>query len=230
MRREILSVVDLIHLLLMSTFKNFGLIGCGSVIIATLFSALRYRGKENEPYSVLNHFISELGEVGVSPHASVFNRGLIIGGVLLLPFIIGLGVYLGNLWAIIGIFAGIWTASSCILVGLFPMNQIAPHLRAAISYFRAGLVMVLLFTFAILAQPADHTLVPKTADIFGIFSILAYATFLFLLRKTSVSDQAASDLDTSAVRIRPRFWLTAAIEWLVLVSTILWFFSIALYI
>jgi hypothetical membrane protein len=222
--------INQFNYLILSSFKGFGLAACGVIILAVFFTALRYEGKKHEAYSAMNHFISELGEVGVSKSAGVFNAGLIAGGILLLPFILGLGLYLGNTWAHLGILAGSWAALSCTFVGLFPMNKLTPHLRAAISYFRAGLVMVLLFTFAILARPEDRILIPKFADIFGILSVLTYAVFLFLLRKNDLADQDSTNLDPKTAPERPRFWLTAAMEWAVFFSTVLWFFSIALYI
>ena len=67
---------------------------CGTVLIglAILISAVSYRGKRGETFSLLNYFISELGEVGVSRLARVFNYSMIIGGLLLVPYIIGLGI------------------------------------------------------------------------------------------------------------------------------------------
>lgn len=225
-------MIDLLQLklALLASFKSFGLLGCAVIVLSELVAALAYTGKRQEPYSVLNHFISELGEIGVSRLARVFNGGLIAGGVLLVPFVIGLGLYLGSPWALLGILAGVWAAVSCALVGCFPMNTLTPHIRAAVSYFRSGLVMVLLFTLAILAQPDDRILIPKIADLFGVISVLAYASFLFLLGRQPVGTEATETLDPNVVQERPRFWLTPAIEWAVLFSTILWFFSIAVYI
>jgi len=225
-------VIDLLQLklALLASFKSFGLLGCAVIVLSELATALAYSGKRQEPYSVLNHFISELGEIGVSRLARVFNGGLIAGGILLVPFIVGMGIYLGNPWAILGILAGVWAAVSCVLVGCFPMNNLTPHIRAAVSYFRSGLVMVLLFSLAILAQPEEGTLIPKIADIFGVISVLAYAAFLFLLSRQPVGTEVSDNFDPAAVKERPRFWLTPAIEWAVLFSTILWFFSIAVFI
>lgn len=51
----------------------FGLAGAALVAACSLAAALAYAGPDGEPYSLLNHFISELGEVGVSPLAWLFN-------------------------------------------------------------------------------------------------------------------------------------------------------------
>ncbi len=45
-------------------------------------SALGYEGTQGDAYSVLNHFTSKLGEIGVCYLRWVFNRGLIVAGLL----------------------------------------------------------------------------------------------------------------------------------------------------
>lgn len=69
-----------------------GFLGSAIIVLGSLITAIPYRGKEGESYSILNHFISELGEVGVSRLAPVFNASLIAGGVVLLIFVLGLGL------------------------------------------------------------------------------------------------------------------------------------------
>lgn len=210
---------------LTANYRLFGLAGCLVIIFAMVFTALGYSGKKQEKYSALNHFISELGEAGVSTRARVFNVGLMVGGLLLIPFIIGFGLFLQNLWATLAIIAGVWAAVSCTLVGVFPMNNLNPHVKAAVSYFRAGLAMVFLFGIAILAQPAGQQKVSHLASITSLLAVLAYASFLFLLRKPDDGAQAGESLDPDVIPDRPRVWILAALEWLVFLSTIVWFFA-----
>ncbi|MRS02563.1 hypothetical protein EG832_04965, partial [bacterium] len=89
------SFVSLLYLV----YAHFGWIGSLVILAGCLITALRYRGRSDEKYSILNHFISELGEIGVSKLAMVFNIGMIIGGALFLPFIAGLGIVLDTLWS-----------------------------------------------------------------------------------------------------------------------------------
>ena len=56
-----------------------GQAGICIILLSALIAAASYVGKQNETYSFLNHFISELGEIGVSPLAHIFNGGLILG-------------------------------------------------------------------------------------------------------------------------------------------------------
>jgi len=209
-------------------FFYFGLVGCVVIGLTTLYTSLGYTGKARERFSAGNHFISELGEVGVSSRARIFNAGLIISGAALIPFVIGLGLYLQNTWARLGILAGLWTAIACVCVGLFPMNNISPHIKAAIAYFRGGLVTVLLFNLAILAQPAGQALIPEYALIPGALAVVAYGSFLLLAGKMNGIDQSSSNLDPQQVAERPRFWLLPVVEWAVYFSTVIWFFCIAL--
>ncbi len=213
---------------LVNDFRYFGLAGCVVIFLSVLYSGISYVGKDHEPYSVFNHFISELGEVGVSRKAWVFNAGLILGSLLLIPFIVALGWFLGNIWAKLGILAGLWAAISCICVGIFPMNNLTPHLRAAISYFRAGLATILLFSIGIMAQPTDREVLPKFTNLIGLLSLASYASFLILLRKDESGSEPSRQLDPEVKPERPRVWLSPLLEWIVFFSTILWFFNAAI--
>ncbi len=127
-----------------------GLAGPAIMLIGTLWAAAVYQGKKEETYSPLNHFISELGEVGVSREAAVFNGCLIAGGVTLAVFMAALGVYLGNVWGYLAAAVGVWSGLSCSVVGMVPMNDLMPHIHVANSFFYSGLAAVGLFTIAIL--------------------------------------------------------------------------------
>jgi len=212
----------------MATFRYCGMGGCILLVLAVIWAALGYHGKRQETYSPFNHFISELGEVGVSRRAWAFNAGLIASGILLLPFMIGLGLTLDTVWGKLGILAGLWSAISIILVGVFSMDNITPHMRAAVSYFRGGLVTVFFFGVAILAQPAGRQAVPQYANILSLLAFAAYASFLILMGDHKVGGETGSILNPEDTPTRPRFWLFAILEWAVFFSTILWFFCIAL--
>ena len=136
----------------------FGFSGTGLIILAVLFPILLYRGKRGERFSMLNHFISELGEVGVSRAAGVFNAGMGLAGLVMLPYVVGLGLAFGSLLGWLGSIAGIIAVLGVAAVGVFPINYIKLHAIAAVTYFRAGLVMVFFFGLAIFFQPAGKTL------------------------------------------------------------------------
>ena len=71
------------------------------LLLSALMPAAFYIGRENETYSFLNHFISELGEIGVSPFAYIFNGGLILGGICISSFMLGLAIHIGGSWGLI---------------------------------------------------------------------------------------------------------------------------------
>jgi hypothetical membrane protein len=209
---------------LTETYRFFGLAGCLVIIFAMLSAGAGYSGRKQEKYSPLNHFISELGEAGVSARAQVFNYGLIVGGALLIPFVIGFGVVLSSVWAILATVAGVWAAVSCILVGMFPMNNLEPHIKAAVSYFRSGLVMMLLFGIAILMQPPGRVKISLLASTASLLGVMAYGSFLFLGRMPESAPLSTDDPDPDLIPDRPRVWGMAVLEWLVFASTIVWFF------
>jgi hypothetical membrane protein len=195
-----------------------------------LVTGLVYRGKQGERYSVFNHFISELGEPGVSRLAPLFNFGLIAGGLVLIPFIVGMGLALGSLWGKIALIVGVWTALSCAAVGVFPMNHEKSHIWVAMSYFRSGLVMVLLFSLAVFAQTEEFEIIPKLSNLAGLLSVGCYAAFLFITDTGKKKDETKEEpLDPESHPERPRFWRTTILEWAVFFSTILWFLIVALF-
>lgn len=130
-------------------FIIFSIAGCFFAGAGSLVSGAAYRGKEGERYSPLNHFISELGEVGVSRRAWTFNIGFILSGLCLVLGSLSLGLMINTLLSKIAMGVGVISAFSLAMVGVFPMNKIKPHTIAAVTYFRSGLVMVILFSLAI---------------------------------------------------------------------------------
>lgn len=202
-------------------FSAFGLAGAALISFCISISALMYRGRAGETYSIFNHFISELGEVGVSKLAWLFNFGLIAGGLLFLLFVIGMGQAIPGRLSKIAMLSGMVSSISLSAVGIFPMNNIGPHTQAAMMYFRAGLLTVLLFGVAVQLQKRGQEAIDKRANLAGIVAFLTY--FLFLaypyFRSVSLGDSLSS---------RPAFMPLAVLEWSIFFGTILWFFVIAL--
>ena len=211
----------------MDKLSWFGITGALLVMLAVAYSAGVYRGRQGESFSLLNHFISELGEVGVSPGARIFNTTLIVGGLLFLPFIFGLGLALGSLLGGLGTLAGLVAGLALAAVGIFPMNDSENHSRAALLYFRAGLGMVIFLGLAILFQPAGRTAIPMAANLLSLLAAVCYATYLLLVR-TKPQEDSAGELEPESSPDRPRFWLLPTVEWGIFFSTILWLFGMAL--
>ncbi|MGB8215116.1 MAG: DUF998 domain-containing protein [Anaerolineales bacterium] len=210
--------------------RNFCFAGTGLIILAVFYPLLVYRGRSGERYSLLNHFISELGEVGISRAARAFNAGLLLGGLALLPYIIHLGIAFGGLFGWLGTATGILAVLGVAAVGVFPMNNLKLHTIAAMTYFRAGLAMVFFFGLAILFQPAGRLVIPAAANLLSLVACLAYAAFLAHPLFKKKGPKPAEMLDPQQKPERPRFWASPSLEWLVFFATIAWLFGMACFI
>src|SRR5437868_2966238 len=93
----------------------------------TVLTAASFIGRNEEPFSIRDHFISELGEVGTSQLAQLFNATLMASGAIVVGFMVGLGLHIANRWAIAAASLGIISGVSCMLVGVIPMNNLPPH-------------------------------------------------------------------------------------------------------
>src|SRR5688572_14057610 len=71
-----------------------GLLSAVGIMLAFLIVAIAYRGRIGESYSPINHVVSELGEVGISRLAWLFNGSLIIGGIGILLGLISLALHI----------------------------------------------------------------------------------------------------------------------------------------
>ena len=210
--------------------RIFCFAGIGLIVLASFYPALVYRGKRGERYSPLNHFISELGEMGVSRAARVFNIGLFLGGLALLPYVIGLGMKFGSLPGWLGAAAGTIAVLGVAAVGVFPMNNLQPHTIAAMTYFRAGLVMVFFFGLAIVFQPEGKVVIPALANLLSLLAFLAYAAFLVLPSMMKKEQKPMDTLDPDQTPERPRIWAMPTLEWSVFFSSIIWLFGMAFFI
>lgn len=209
-----------------TNFIMLSSLGSSFAILGTLISALAFQGKRAERFSPLNHFISELGEVGVSRLAWVFNLGLILSGLCLIPACIILGLLIPSVLAKIGLVAGVMTALGLSLVGVFPMNNLRPHGKAAMTFFRSGLLMVLAFSSAIAIQYQSSLVLPREYALAGLPAILAFAGFLLMMRDASI--QGSEDPLQPIAGERPKIWMMPILEWAIFLTIILWFLLISL--
>jgi hypothetical membrane protein len=166
-------------------FEYFGI--AGSVITAAgiIITALGFAG-----YSVLNHFISELGMQSESPWAVVFNIGLIAGGLLFLVFLLGTQTVLDSRLAKWSRVAGYITAIGTSFVGIFPADVfIWGHIVAAQMFFIGGLFTVLGFSVAILRQKEPK--IGKWMSVAGAVVVVIFVVFVIELQ-VLISNPATS--------------------------------------
>ena len=206
--------------------RKSGAAGAGIILAGSLLAALFYRGRLGEAYNPLNHFVSELGEVGISSAAWAFNGGLLIGGVLLVIFLAGLGRriggWLGALFGAVGLACGICGTA----VGAVPMNNLLPHIFWARSFFNLGLGTMLFFSLiALLGRPG----LPRRLAIPGIAATAAFGAFLAIPQPTA---SAGGDILAAVTAMlnapRPAVWAPAIFEWLAVLAVLGWALSVAL--
>jgi len=209
----------------LTVFRITGLIGVFFGLLGVILPGLVYRGKDGEKYSFLNHFISELGERGVSRWAWIFNLSIFFSGLGVVLGTISLGLGLPGFLAKLGMLFGVVTRVGLMMVGIFPMDNIKPHTTAAIIFFRGGLLMVLAFSLAILFPPQDEALVSRFYGLVGLIPVAAFASFLGLM--WNVRDKGDEPLSTEELK-RPKVWKFAISEWSVYFSIILWILVLSL--
>ncbi len=198
-----------------------GWLGAIAMAGASVAAAVVYTGRQGEAYSPLTHFISELGEPGVSELAPLFDVGLMVGGACLAVFMIGLAAHVPGFYrygiAIFGAAAGVAGA----LVGVFPMDHRDIHGLVALTFFQTAWIAVGIFTLYVLVRgPARF---PRWLAIPGAATVLAFVGFLLDYRVESTAGGAA--LETPAVRPDP--WALPTLEWATLVTIVLWVAMVA---
>jgi hypothetical membrane protein len=199
---------------------RLGLVGPILIIAGSLLTALAYTGVLGQRYSFLNHFISELGEVGVSEWAAIFNISLFVGGLCVTGFMLGAARLFGNWFGILFGLVGLATGISGSLVGIFPMPQEA-HGPVAMWFFRTALASSAMYAIYVVASRQDRfarwTSIPAAS-----ISIITFA-FLFLV---PFGDSDGGDLMLTSAR--PMVWASATLEWGVFVAVMAWVLATSL--
>jgi hypothetical membrane protein len=205
----------------------FGVLGVGLISLSMVISALFYEGRSGERFSILNHFVSELGEYPWSSSAWVFNYGLILGGIFVLIFMISLwSIFDGWLGKLI-VIVGVVTSISGSLVGVYPMNNLDPHIDVAMTFFYAGLLITILFSGYVFTRQNEKF--PKWMAIPGSVSGICFFIFLFF---TDPIVPAGTPVEAmfSVLENRPQILETAIFEWAVILSTMVWIFILSVYV
>jgi hypothetical membrane protein len=192
-----------------------GIVSAGAIGLGSVVTAAVYRGADGEPYSPLNHFVLELGELAHSELARVFNVSLIVGGVCFAVFMSGLAASrpsrLGLIAGVVGVVAGIGGS----FVGVFPMDYIRQHGIAAMTFFNLGWIAVGLASvdFVVHRDPRF----PRGLVIVGLASVAAFIGFLCELdASTEASGGVASP------EVRPDVWALPTLEWLTIIGIVGW--------
>jgi hypothetical membrane protein len=192
-----------------------GIVGAGVIGVGSVVTAVVYRGADGEPYSPLNHFVSELGELAHSELARVFNVSLIVGGVCFAVFMSGFAASrpgaLRLLAGGIGVVAGVGGS----FVGVFPMDYVRQHGFAAMTFFNLGWIAVGLASvdFVVHRDPRF----PRGLAIVGAATVAAFIGFL---RELDANKDASGGV--ASPEVRPAVWALPTLEWLTIIGIVGW--------
>lgn len=191
-----------------------GVGGAAVIAVGSVSTAVAYVGTAGERYSPLNHWISELGQRGVSELAAVFNICLVIGGICLVVFMTGLRtVRTGSfawLYGTIGALAGIAGA----YVGLYPMDRLEEHSLAALAFFNLGWISVGLASIDFVRRPDPRF--PRWLAYLGGLTVTGFIAFL------AVTIPLAGGAGLGAPDPRPEIWIVSILEWVALTGILVW--------
>jgi hypothetical membrane protein len=211
----------------LNTFASLsGVIGPAIMGLGMLLSALAYVGVDGQRFNLANHFVSELGELGVSQWADVFNVSLILGGIFTTVFMGYLAFQLDHwLRYPLGLLS-VYTTINGALVGVFPMNFLEPHTRVAMSFFNLGMLMSFLYSLFFLFS-SKHPF-PRWMAVPGLLNAASFALFLNFpggFEGDTGFDDGMAGLFTN----RPDFIPLALLEWVVILGILLWVLLLGAY-
>lgn len=218
------------------TYRS-GFAGASFIFLGILVSALFYIGRTGERYSFCNHFVSELGEVGVSELAAAFNGGLVVGATLLTFFMLGIAWLMKNWLGWLCGLSGLITGLSGMLVGVFPMSNLLPHIKVAMTFFNNGQITMLLFSLAVLFNRR-----PWFCKQLAIPGLITFSFFVLFLNMP-MSFGGSPDIETATINLndietamrsqltdRPRVIPLAVFEWLIIGGLMAWILITSLHL
>lgn len=191
-----------------------GLLGASIISFGIMITSIYFIGCSYQNYSILNHFISELGQYHCSEKASLFNICLIIGTPFLIYYYLNIlpesVKKIKNIFTIIIVLIGF----SAICIGIFSMDKIVMHIISAIIFFY--LCFFASLAFNIYALFFDEKNIPKY---FVISNILMSVSLLANIIEFQQLDQNMLEI----LKDRPNVLLVCVLEWLSLGTMLLFF-------
>jgi hypothetical membrane protein len=131
--------------------KISGVCGILAPIVAFTFILLAILNSPH--FSWTGNALSDLGvQEGVT--ATLFNSGLMIAGILLLVFVLGLFVLQKTMLGRIGVFISVLAALALVAIGTFPESVEPTHYYVSVAFFLFLLVSMLVIgaTFLLTAR------------------------------------------------------------------------------
>ncbi|MCW3126534.1 MAG: rane protein of unknown function [Bacteroidetes bacterium] len=196
-----------------------GLIAFAMITIGALLSAWFYSGRTGEPYSFLNHFISELGNRTYSGHAYFFNDAMLLAGLPIMIFMTGIWSLLRSRIRYAFVIPGLLSGLLCILLGYYSSDRFDIHIKVALCQFNAMLISSLLFSAAVVRE-RDTGHFSRWLGYAGAIPVLCIIAFLGV--EFTHQQDMTNGHNHLLLYHRPDFWPLPFLEWLVFFSLITW--------
>ncbi len=182
-----------------------GIAGCAVIAFGLAASASHYT--RSMAYSPQNHFISELGLATASEYSFVFNICLGIGGLLLMMFTNGLGIFLrANPLAWYASYIGMGATLSFSAIGYFTADSWTAHRNAAMVFFSGAMISIVLFSYCIWQN--------KRRRMHHFISVQGFIiAFLFLMALIWPKELLNQSVNDPANFVRPELWGLTVLEW-----------------
>jgi hypothetical membrane protein len=203
--------------------REAGLLGLGStaiILAGASIAGLVYSGSAGEPYSPLNHFISELGDLSQSRLAAVYDSGIVAGGLGLGSFLAILARHLTEGAGRVMRVAAVVAATSGILTGLLPMDFDPVHEVVSGVFFVCAWSVAAIFSAWLLAGRRPGF--PRWLLVPGLGCIPFFAGFVLAYATSAPIDHRA------LAAHRPDVWAVPLLEWAALLSLLSWFAALSL--
>ena len=209
------------------TTAMFGIFSCVLVFMGAFASAWFYSGRTHEQYSIFNHFISELGNTNYSGHAYFFNDAMIVAGLTIMVFMVGVTKLLVSKSRYALLASGLVAGLLCSLVGYYSSDQFDIHFVVAGGFFNCTLLSSLIFCFTVVREKGKGYFPPMLAMV-GILPVVTLGVFI-LLQASHTNDFRNGHVH-GLFYARPAFWALPFAEWLVAISLMAWILIISGYL
>jgi hypothetical membrane protein len=206
----------------LSVASTAGIVACCILGLAVGVSMQHFSGWHHESYSLLNHFVSELGRTGTSPFAVVFNGALMVTALLLIVFAIGLRqLFSGWSQRLVSAFS-IVAFLACFFIGVFPVGpHLFQHLVVAGIFFPS--VLALVGIVSVQTVFSERPSLPRWTATLGALTAIAFAALLLAPR-----DALMAMIHDPVHFVRPPVWGLCILEWICFATVIAWILAVAI--
>ncbi len=197
-----------------------GIVGCLTVVYGLLESATHYT--RSGSYSPKNHFISELGLPHASSMAYVFDHSLMLAGLLLLLFTVGLQSFFKESRVVrYATYTGMIATLSFSSVGYFTADHWLWHKFSSILFFTGVLVSMALFSYEMWRHRESGLYHPV------LVMIVSVMTVLYLLVLCWPKSTFTEYVYHSPQFVRPEVWPLSIMEWVYCLLICVWIVTIS---